>query len=73
MSRFGFDRFATDASLSKTLSDEHVKEVRRRGAKFYNEGWSATDDEIASKTDHGLLVSKINPQTKQVSHFWEDA
>jgi hypothetical protein len=61
-----------DDPVERMLIDEHQKECERRGAEFTNFGKSQSDRVFFSKTTEGKLTSVIDPDTKKVSHFWED-
>jgi hypothetical protein len=66
------DPLDVDDPIERLLHIEHEKECRRKGAEFTNycAFWSRT--EFFSRTTKGKLTSTIDPNTKTVSHFWEE-
>jgi len=48
----------------------HLDEMEREKAKGWNIGWYSSETRIESKTDMGILVSRINRKTKRVCHDW---
>ena len=45
-------------------------EAEKYGAEFYNYGWGTDTNCIESKTERGILESRIDPSTMEVSHCW---
>ena len=56
--------------------DEHEAEANRRGAEFYNFGWSTGDYGdwfgITSKTSRGRFSTSRHAETGEVEHFWHN-
>ena len=48
----------------------HEAEAEKYGAEFYNYGWGTDTNCIESKTERGILKSRIDPSTMEVSHCW---
>ena len=52
------------------LVQSHQKEAAPRSAKILNYGCSTDENVICSKTTQGVLESVVNPNTKEVIHYW---
>jgi hypothetical protein len=57
--------------------DAHEEEAEKRGAEFYNFGWSTGGFEtdwftIMSKTSHGKFWTSRHAKTGEVTHGWHD-
>lgn len=56
-----------DDQLSR-IFDAHCAEADRKQAEFYNLGWAQGEDFIESKTDQGVLVSRL--VEGKIQHRW---
>ena len=59
-----------DTSLFDALVKLHEREAETRNAEFTNFGKATGDDWIMSKTDRGILHTRI--RFGEVMHEWED-
>ena len=57
-------------NIQQVLLHAHLEEIARKDAAAWNIGWYRSVNRIESKTDKGILVSKINLKSKTVSHKW---
>ena len=48
----------------------HEAEAAKHGAEFYNFGWHSGQNCICSKTEKGILETRIHPATMKVRHHW---
>jgi hypothetical protein len=61
---------STDDPVENKLLRSHEAEANKQEAEFWNYGNGLAKNEIYSKTSRGHLESRIDPNTRQVSHRW---
>lgn len=54
--------------MNLRLIDAHEREAERKNAEFLNLGWGVSDTTIESKTDKGILLTRIEGKT--IKHRW---
>jgi hypothetical protein len=54
--------------MNLRLVDAHEREAERHNAEFFNLGWGMSDTTIESKTDKGILLTRI--RDGKIEHKW---
>jgi hypothetical protein len=56
-------------SVEGILNQAHMEEIARKGAESWNWGWFSSPHFIESKTDKGVLSSRIDAKGR-IAHRW---